>query len=126
MKVSTIIATLVLSGMVIVSPHVFAQQPVQRDYPYVFQIAIKSDNRLWINVKGNYQNVHGCTPWFAASDVTLSDDRARAWLQIALASYLSKTRVYVTTLGCISAPDGGPQYPKIIDLEIEMTPAPTP
>ena len=38
--------------------------------------------------------------WYAVSKHPLSDDRTRAQLQVALASFLSHQKVFVVTTGC--------------------------
>jgi hypothetical protein len=81
-------------------------------YLYVSKVEVKPDNNLWIDVSGNFTNSNheSCVTdfAFAASDVPLGNDRARAWLQIALASLLTRSPVYVVTAGCM--PDGHPIF----------------
>lgn len=70
-------------------------------YDYVYKVQVGNDNYLYINVLGNFTNNHGCSqPFFARSTYLLSDNRTKAWMQLATASLLSHTRVYIQTNGC--------------------------
>jgi hypothetical protein len=69
-------------------------------YSFIGKVLVGSDGYLWINVPENL-NPGGCpNPWYAVSQSPLSDDRTRAQLQIALASFLSQKKVYIVTNGC--------------------------
>ncbi len=70
-------------------------------YAYVSKVQIGTDNYLYIDVLGNFKSTHGCSqPWYARSLYPLSDTRTKAWLQLATASLLSNTPVYIQSNGC--------------------------
>jgi hypothetical protein len=70
-------------------------------YDFIAKVQIPDDNNLYINAPGNFVNDDHCSnPWFAVSKHPLSDDRTRAQLQVALASFLGHQKVYVVTNGC--------------------------
>jgi len=54
------------------------------------------------NHNGNVNlNSTGCsTPYYAITSLSLNNDTVKAWLQLALASYLSRTSVWLWTNGC--------------------------
>ena len=84
-------------------------------YDYVYKISVRTDNYLWINVIGNFSTSHGCSqPWYVRSLYDLTDARTKAWQQVAMASLLSHTKVYIETDGCTVA-----GYPIMIALQIE-------
>jgi len=120
--VRRLLSSVVVLGGVLATAHQAAAQPAQT-YAYVDRVIVKEDNRVWIGVKGNLlQAVHGCPHFeFAVSPYPLSDDRARGWLQVALASYLSRTKVYIETRGCSLAADNltaEPGYPWLVSLQV--------
>jgi len=91
-----------LAALGLLSASAVAQQPHGEYYPSVDKVEVGDDGFLYIRA-GNFLPSHGCSqPYFARSKYPLSDDRTRAWLQISLASYLSKRRVYVENTGCTS------------------------
>jgi hypothetical protein len=72
-------------------------------YPYVSRVNLAEGHRLRINVPGNFPTVAGeenCNHAFAVSQHDLSDDQARAQLQVALASFLGRIEVFIITIGC--------------------------
>lgn len=70
-------------------------------YEYVSAVEVGNDNHLYIAVLGNFTNDHGCAqPWFAQSAFPLSDDRTKAWMQLATVSLLSHTKVYIQSIDC--------------------------
>jgi len=78
-----------------------AQQTHGEYYDYVTKVNVGDGGYLAINVAGGLANPEHCqNPWFTRSANTLSDDQTKAWLQIALASFLSKKKVYVESSGC--------------------------
>jgi hypothetical protein len=88
-------------------------------YEYVTKVMVKGDDdRVWINVKGQFSSAHACPDSaFGVTAYPLSDDRTKAWLQIALASFLARGKVYVESTGCsTSASDAG--HPVITALQI--------
>jgi hypothetical protein len=76
------------------------------EYDYIAKVQITDDAYLYINCPGNCINDDNCQgslgPWYAVSKQPLSDDRTRAQMQVALASFLSHQKVYVVTTGCRS------------------------
>lgn len=92
-------------------------QAVVRDYRYVTKVNVGQDNHLYITVAGNFSPDHGCTNHsYVRSSYPLSDDRTKAWLQMATASFLSQSKVHVWTRGC----NGGANvdYPIMIGLQM--------
>jgi len=88
-------------------------------YDYVYKVSVNDSNQLAINVKSgssfNPANPDHCPNGaYAESKYPLSDDRTRAWLQVAMASLLSHKKVYMTTAGC--RPDG---YLALTGLQLE-------
>jgi hypothetical protein len=80
-----------------------ARAETSGSYPYVSKVNIAEGHRLRINVPGNFPRVPGeesCNQAYAVSQHDLSDDRARAQLQIALASFLARKAVFIVTIGC--------------------------
>jgi hypothetical protein len=72
-------------------------------YPYVDRVNIVEGHRLRIHIPGNFPIAAGeenCNHAFAVSQHDLSDDRARAQLQVALASFLARKEVFIVTIGC--------------------------
>ena len=80
-------------------------------YNYISKVQVGDDDYLYINVPPNFSNNDHCVcpqpappgclgPWYAVSKHNMSDDRTKAQMQIALASYLGHKEVYVQTDGC--------------------------
>ena len=70
-------------------------------YDFIGQVQIPDDNNFYINAPGNFVNDDHCSnPWYAVSKHPLNDDRTRAQLQVALASFVVHQKVYVVTNGC--------------------------
>ena len=71
-------------------------------YDYVYKVQIDGNrNFLYISVPGGFSSSHGCSqPSFVRSAYPVSDDRTKAWMQLATTSLLSHTRVYIQTNGC--------------------------
>jgi hypothetical protein len=95
---------IVLLGLVACLPTASATADSSREYAYIGKVQVSDDNYLYINCSGNCINDDHCTgslgPWYAVSKHPLSDDRTRAQLQVALASFLSRQKVFVSTTGC--------------------------
>jgi len=92
-------------------------------YDYVYKINVGTDNYLYINVMlnagVNFSSSHGCsTPYYARSLEPVTNDRTKAWLQMATASLLSHTKVYVYTNGCTTNATTG--YPIMIQFQLEQ------
>ena len=85
------------------------------DYPYVTKVNVGTDNYAYIAVRGNYAN-SGCSkPWYARTSHTLTDERAKAQMQVALSSFLSKKEVYIWTNGCTSY-----GYPILTKIQLQQ------
>lgn len=72
-------------------------------YDYVYKVQVNgNDNLLYIGVAGSsFLAGHGCPqPWFAVSAYPISDDRTKAWMQLAIASMVSRTPIYIHNKGC--------------------------
>ena len=91
------------------------------------KVVINPEGTLGFNVmkgpNGNFTGTGCSTPYYAVTSTPLSDDKVKAWFELALASYLSRTGVYVWTNGCT----GGPQsptagYPILDHLQINPGP----
>jgi hypothetical protein len=98
-----------------------AQQSYGQYYDYVFKVGVHDDNFLYIDatVSGavTLATNHGCQNLaFARSKYPIGDDRTKAWLQIALASQLSRKKIYIQTEGC--NPNPGFDYPTLMNLQI--------
>jgi hypothetical protein len=117
MKLRTLAVAATLTAVTSVPNNVAAQD--HDKYLYVSKVTVKEDSHLWINVQGNFSNAHHCPQHdFAVSQQPLSDDRTRAWLQIALASLLARTKIYIVTdaTNC-SAIGGAIGFPIITALQ---------
>src|SRR5262245_25329297 len=63
-------------------------------YDYITKVYVAEDGYLMINVKGNFSRNHGCNDHsYVKSLYQVTDARAQAWLQLATASLLSRTKV---------------------------------
>jgi hypothetical protein len=79
-------------------------------------VNVGDDGYLYINVLGNLSTSHGCSkPWYARSKEPLSDDRTKAFLQMAMASFLSQAGVHVWTSSCTAY-----GYPVLIQLQLQQ------
>jgi hypothetical protein len=95
-------------GLVACLPTASATAASSHYYRYIGKVQISGDGYLYINCAGNCINDDRCPetgagvlgPWYAVSKHPLSDDITRAQLQVALASFLSRQKVFVTTTGC--------------------------
>jgi hypothetical protein len=88
-----------------------------QDHNYVTKVTV-DDNYLYIDVVGEFSN-YGCTsPYFARSKYPISDERTRAWLQIATTSFVSEKKVHVWTSGCVGGATAG--YPILTELQMEQ------
>ena len=86
-----------------------------QEYIYVKKVNV-TDNYLHITVPGNLDSAHGCSkPYYARSQFPLSDERTKAWMQIALTSFVAKKQVYITTSGCTSY-----GYPIMTGLQLQQ------
>jgi len=92
--------------------------PVGTLYPYVSKVHIKGDSYLYINVNGNFGD-HGCgrTSFYVRSKDTLATDQTKAWMQMAMASFLSQSLIFVQTDGC--SVDG---VPIMINMQLQDAP----
>lgn len=98
----TALGAFLLAGAVALAPPTLASS--QHYYDFIGKVNIPNDGYLWINVPGNLINDDNCgTPWYAISQNPLSDDRTRAQLQVALASFLGRKKVYIVTNGCTAS-----------------------
>ena len=60
-------------------------QTISEEYDYVKKVDVGEDNYLYIAVKGNFKKTHPCANRaFVKSQFSLSDDRTKAWLQMAM------------------------------------------
>jgi hypothetical protein len=108
MKPAIVLACLITGATLTMMQFARAQAPHAEYYDYVYKIQIDDSGKLKINVWKNGLNGTGCsTPYYAWTDLTVNDEKVKAWYQMALASYLSRTKVWVATSGCT----GGPQHP---------------
>jgi hypothetical protein len=94
-------------GLATCLPTASAKATSAHEYDYIAKVQITDDGYLYINCPGNCVNDDNCPssppalgPFYAVSKYPLSDDRTRAQLQVALASFLSHQKVYVVTTGC--------------------------
>jgi hypothetical protein len=118
MKLHTIIAATAFGMMLLLGRNASAQAAGNDTYEYVTKVTVKGDGRVWINVKGNFSSAHGCPETgFGVTTYELSDDRTKAWLQIALASFLARSKVYVESINC-SAIGNDVGHPVITALQI--------
>jgi hypothetical protein len=122
MKSTAPIALGLAAACLLIASPAWTQQPYGQYYDYIAKVQVTNDNYLSINVAlGNGYNLspsHGCHNLaFARSMYTISDDRTKAWLQLALASQLSRKKIFVQTQGCApNAPDY--DYPLLTGLQI--------
>src|SRR5262245_23435301 len=114
-----------LRRLVILSfvPYVLAAAPSwassEQYYDFIGKVNIPLDSLLWINVPGNLRNDDNCsTPWYAVSQYPLTDDRTRAQLQVALASFLARKKVFIKTDGCTGGGTTG--YLRLDTIQIEQ------
>jgi M6 family metalloprotease-like protein len=79
----------------------FGVPDVLENYAYVTKVQVGEDNYLYINVKGNFSQVHGCSgPWFARSKFPITDERTKEQMGIAISSLSRKRMVHVWTNCC--------------------------
>jgi hypothetical protein len=96
------------------APAALHAQSGEKLYPYVVRVVVWDDNYLRISVQGQFDPLHGCSEnSFGRSSHPLDDARTEAMLQVASASFLSHSSVYIHTQGC--TPDGQPQ---IINMQL--------
>ncbi len=97
---------------------------IEAQYEYVAAVYAGDDvpTHLLIQVKGSYLPVHGCPQrsW-AHSKYPITDERTKAWMTIALASFLGRQSVSVKTQGCTT--DG---FPVLIGIQVQDTYSPPP
>jgi hypothetical protein len=121
MKSAMLLAGLIIGATTTTVQTAFAQAPHDEGYDYVYKIQISAGGALQINVIKNgglNLNGTGCdTPYYAITASTISSDTVKAWLQLALASYLSRTSVWVWTNGCTGGGTSG--YPILTKLQIQ-------
>jgi len=87
-----------------------------RTYQYVSKVNVGEDGYLYINVLGNFSTSHGCSkPYYVRSKELLSDESTKAYLQMAMASFLSQASVNVWTSGCTAY-----GYPVLIQLQLQQ------
>jgi len=92
-------------------------------YAYIFKVDVGENGKLAIDVWDGGPNfrpgVHGpCqNTAYAEARYPLSDERTKAMLSMALASFLGHRRVYVTTDGC----NAGGSY-VLVDIQLEDKP----
>ena len=96
---------------------------VYAEYDYVTKVNVGEDNHLYISVKGNFKPSHPCNNRaFVKSKFPLSDDRTKAWLQIATASFLSRSKVHIWTRECagnlVIAGPVGSGYPIMVKMQM--------
>jgi hypothetical protein len=78
-------------------------------YEYIWKVHTGENNIVSIAVPGNFANAHGCSqPWWARSKFPVSDVRTKAQMTIAMASLLTRKKIYIETNGC--TPDGSPIF----------------
>jgi hypothetical protein len=83
-------------------------------YDYVYKLQVDENGRLKFNVwrsSSGYNFVNtGCNDpaTFVVTDSTLTDDKVKAWLQLALTSYISHTAIWVWTKAHVCTTDGFP------------------
>lgn len=114
-KLMLILLVLVISA---INPSVgSAQQTVFGEYDYITKVNVGEDNYLYLTVRGNFAGDHNCANLaFVRSQYLLSDDRTKAWLQIATASFLSRAKVHIWTRGCIGP--GNSSYPIMVKMQM--------
>jgi hypothetical protein len=96
--------TLLASAVVLIAIGVTPRELLAdsaHEYEFIGKVNIPDDNFLYINAPSNFINDDNCSnPWYAVSKHPLSDDRTRAQLQVALASFLGHKKVFVHAIGC--------------------------
>jgi alpha-galactosidase len=76
-------------------------QSGERSYDFVSKILVDDDSYLYINVSGSFAQAHGCSQLsLARSKYPINDERTKALMQLAIASFLSRNKVHVSTTGC--------------------------
>jgi hypothetical protein len=126
MKPTMLIAGLIIGATLITARVALAQAAHDEGYDYVYKINVSPGGALQINViKSGAWNFNGTgcsTPYYAITSATINSDTVRAWFQLALASYLSRTSVWVWTEGCTGGASNG--YPILTGLQIQTEGAP--
>ena len=109
------VRTLILAVLVVVGATSPAFAAHGEYYEYVWKVHTGDNSTVSIAVPGNFSNAHGCSqPWWARSKFPVSDARTKAQMTIAMASLLTRKKIYIATDGCTS--DG---YPIFTQLAIE-------
>ena len=105
----------------IISTQAIAQQAVSETYDYVTKVHVKADNYLYVAVSGNYKSSHGCDNLaYARSDQPITNDVTKAYLQIAMASFLSRAKVNIGTENCSAPNNSSVNYPRMMHLQIQQ------
>jgi len=109
----------ILIANLIVFPALAQSQPPQVQYNYVRKVLVKSDNYLYVAVAGNYNKSHNCPNLaYARSSSPITDDLTKAYLQAAIASFLSRSKIRIGTNGCVGS--GSAVYPQINYIQLEQ------
>ena len=98
---------------------------VLEEYDYVKKVNVGEDNHLYIAVRGNFTLEHKCSNRaYVKSQFSLSDDRTKAWLQMAMASFLSRSKVHIWTRDCtgnlVIAGLGKSGYPVMVKMQVSQ------
>lgn len=107
-----------------------AQSTYGQYYDYISKVRVNPfpDDFLYISVPGNFSADHGCPfnanagtgPFWARSESKITNEVTKAQMQIAMASFLSRGKVFVETRGCDTGTNNSRAYPILRSLQIEQ------
>lgn len=116
MRFIVIVVSAILSGMVVSVP---AVAQYGQEYEFVDKVQVHRDGYLYIRAGGNLAPAHGCTePWYGRSLLPLTSEMTKAQMQVALASFLSRSRIYIETIGCTGGGRNG--NPIVTKLQVQQ------
>ena len=94
------IKSLVLAGALLLGSAGSAWARPPELYRYVKKVQVERERVLGIAVTGNFVNTGCSSPWWAFIVENQREIITQLMLSVAIASYLAKKPVYVTTSGC--------------------------
>ena len=87
----------------------------ESEHAYINKIHVGPDGYLYLHVPGEFPIEHGCSGGAVRSQNRVSDDRTKAWMQMAFTSFVAKKHVFVWTEGCTVS-----GYPVMTQLQLQQ------
>ncbi len=103
---------------------VLGTSTVGETYDYVTSVLVQDDNYLVISVwttgtGRGYRPSQGsacANSAYGRSKYPMTDERTKAWMRIALASMVTRTRIHILTDGCSQLPHSGGSVVEIVGV----------